>query len=229
MRENFDNFMDSSKGILKELLSPLKSAFDIFSNPWISFLIILGVFSALACFCGFVRKDKLKSHLKNPYVLAICALMIALNIVLGYCSINYSAYLKIRFGFMTQPVVAMLFGPLVACLTGIIQDAVSLALMPTGPFNPAYSLCVGISAMIYGLVFYKKPVSILRVLLAEVLVIFLGNIILNSIALSPTVGSGFIGILPARILKNIILLPIQTAVVYIVLKFVKKSNIFKNV
>lgn len=91
-----------------------------------------------------------------------------------------------------------------------------------GAYVPTYTLCVGISGLFYGLVLYRKPVTLRRVFLAKLLVILVSNILLNSIALAPTVGSGFIGILPARILKNLLLLPIQTIVVYMILKFVKE-------
>lgn len=225
---NFDNLMDTYKGGIKDFLSPFKFILDIFSNFWISLGFISAVFILLLLYCIIIRKDKFKVHLKRPDVLAICSLMVALNIVLGYFTIQFSSYLRIGFGFMTQPIIAMFFGPLVACVTGIIQDIISLILKPTGPYNPIYSLSVGISALMYGIMLYKKTPSFSRVLLSKLLVILLGNIIFNSIALAPTVGSGLIGIFPSRLLKNILVLPIQTLIVYLVLKFVKKLKYTKK-
>ena len=225
---NFDTLMDRYKSGIKDLLSPLKFLLDIFSDFWISLVFIISIFVLLLLYCIIIRKDKFREHFKHTHVLAICSLMMALNIVLGYFTIQFSAYLRIGFGFMTQPIIAMLFGPLVACVTGIIQDIISLILRPTGPYNPIYSLSVGISAIIYGIMLYKKNPTFIRVLLTKLLIIIVGNIILNSIALAPTVGNGLIGILPSRILKNILIFPIQTIVVYIVLKFVKKLKYIKN-
>ncbi len=224
----FDTLMDTYKSGIKDLLSPLKFLLDIFSNFWISLGFISIVFISLLLYCIIIRKDKFREHLKHPDVLAICSLMMALNIVLGYFTIQFSAYLRIGFGFMTQPIIAIFFGPLVACVTGIIQDIISLLLRPTGPYNPIYSLSIGISAIMYGMMLYKKNPSFMRILLTKLLVIIVGNIIFNSIALAPTVGSGLIGILPSRLLKNIILFPIQTVIVYIVLKFVKKLKYTKK-
>ncbi|MEE1013556.1 MAG: folate family ECF transporter S component, partial [Clostridia bacterium] len=116
------------------------------------------------------------------------------------------------------------FGPLVCCMTGMVQDILSYLLNPVGGYIPTYTLCVGISGMIYGLLLYRKPIAFWRVLVAKTLVLVFSNILLNSIALAPTVGSGFVGILPARIIKNLLLLPIQTVVAYLVLKFVKRSR-----
>ena len=225
---NFDTLMDTYKSGIKEFLSPLNFLLDIFSNFWISFGFISIVFIFLLLYCIIIRKDKFREHLKRPDVLAICSLMMALNIVLGYFTIQFSAYLRIGFGFMTQPIIAIFFGPLVACITGILQDIISLILKPTGPYNPIYSLSVGISAIMYGVMLYKKNPTFTRILMTKLLVIIVGNIIFNSIALAPTVGNGLIGILPSRLLKNVILYPIQTIIVYIVLKFVKKLKYTKK-
>ena len=109
----------------------------------------------------------------------------------------------------------------------MVQDVISLMLNPTGAYIPAYTLSVGISGMFYGLMLHNKKATLWRVFLPEFLVIFVGNILLNSVALAPTIASGFVGILPSRILKNLLLLPIQTVVSYLILKFVQKQKMLK--
>lgn len=81
-------------------------------------------------------------------------------------------------------------------------------------------MCVGISGMIYGLMLYNKPVSLVRIFITKLLIAMFSNVVLNTIALAPTVGSGFIGIFPARLVKNLLMIPIQTVVVYFVLKYI---------
>lgn len=227
--EKFDLFMDGIKASIRGFLEPARVVFDIFSNMWAGLLLVAVCFVLLAIYCVKIRKAPFRSLLKDTRVLAICALMMALNTVLGYFQITFSAYLRVGFGFITQPVIAMMFGPLVCAMTGMIQDILTFILNPTGAYIPAYTICVGISGMFYGLVLYKKQVTFLRCLWAKVLVIFIGNIILNSIALAVTAGSGFIGILPSRIIKNILLLPIQTVISYFILKLVQKRKFLKNV
>lgn len=223
MSEKFDAVMDGWKAGMKAFFEPVHHAFDFVSNMWVSFGLIAVIFVLFLTYCIITYRQDFRKHLKNPRTLAVCALMIALNIILGYFNLWLSNYLRIGFGFVTQPIVTMLFGPLAGCMTGMAQDIVSYLLNPVGgAYIPTYSLCVGISGMLYGVVLYRKPVTLGRVFLAKFLVIVLSNILLNSIALAPTVGSGFIGILPARILKNLLLLPIQTVVVYMILKFVSQ-------
>ncbi|MBE5039283.1 folate family ECF transporter S component [Ructibacterium gallinarum] len=228
MSEKFDALMDSWKGMLKFVLEPVHHVFDFLSNAWISAAVVTVVFLLVLGYCVIKYGAEFKQQIRKPRTMVICAMMVTLNIVLGYFNLWLSSYLRVGFGFVTQPVVTMMFGPLAGCVTGVFQDILSYMLNPVGgAYMPTYSMCVGISGMIYGFVLYRRPVTLWRVFLAKLLVIVLSNILLNSIALAPTVGSGFIGILPARILKNLLLLPIQTAVVYAVLKFAQQFQLFK--
>ncbi len=229
IQEKFDLFLDGWKLAIRGALEPSQEFFGIFSNMWLSLLVVSIFFMALLTYCLLRGREDFKRRMKNPRVLTICALMIALNIVLGFFQINFSAYLRVGFGFLTQPIIAMLFGPLTCCATGMIQDILSYILHPTGAYVPAYTICVGISGMLHGLILYQKPVTLRRNLLDKTIVILIGNILLNSIALAPTVGSGFIGILPSRILKNLLLLPIQTVICYFILKLVKRQKSLENI
>ena len=74
--------------------------------------------------------------------------------------------------------------------------------------------------MIYGIMLYNKPVTFARVFLTKLIIVVFSNIILNTVALAPTVGSGFAGIFPARLIKNILLLPVQAVIVYLILKYI---------
>lgn len=216
---NFDLAGDSLKSTVKAILTPLNSFFEIFSNFWIGAVLITTVFLCMLTFT--LLKFKKNTALKNPRTVAICSMMIAINVILGYFTLNLSSYLRVGFGFITLPVVAMFFGPAAALISGTLQDLISFILKPTGGYLFTLTLNVGISGMIYGFMLYKKKITFLRVFFTKLLIIVVVNIILNSIGLSATVGSGLIGILPARIIKNIILLPIQSVIVYLLLKSIQ--------
>lgn len=225
--KRFDAVFEGWKSVLKMWLEPLSQVLGVLGNPWVSLGIVGVCFGIILLGCILIRRDSFGRKMKNPRVLTLCAMMMALNIILGYFTLRFTEFLRIGFGFITQPVVGMAFGPLICTITGMIQDIISLALNPTGAYIPAYTLSVGISGMFYGIILHNKKITLYRVFLAEFLVIFVGNILLNSIALAPTVASGFVGILPSRILKNLLLLPIQTVVSYLILKFVQKQKLLK--
>ena len=163
--------------------------------------------------------------LKRPQNVAICAMLIAINVILGYFSISFSSYLRVGFGFITAPVAAFLFCPFIGGAVALLSDIISFIIKPTGAFLFTYTLNTGIAGMIYGLFLYKKDLTFVRVFFCKLTVILAVNIILNSIALAPTAANGLVGIFPARLIKNIILLPIQSLVVFEVLKIAVKGRI----
>lgn len=218
----FDGFLDYAKSVLKSVLEPLKSFFDIFSNFWAGAILIAAVFAALLFVSLKLNKKGFFVSIKSPKVLAFCAVMIAINALLEYFAQDITAYIRVSFGFATLPVVSAFFGPIAGCVTGILQDLAGFLIKPTGALLITLTFNEGIAGMIFGIMLYNKKITFGRIFLTELVIIFGVNILLNSIALAPTVGSGFIGILPSRIIKNIIMLPIQSVIVYFVLKVVKK-------
>lgn len=227
---SFDGVMDGVKAFFASIIGPLSDFFNIFSNIWVGTILISIIFIIGLAFS--IRRDgkEFKSIIKKPKTVAFCAVMIAINAVLGLYTPVLSSYLKIEFGFVTLPVVAMLFGPVTACCMGMVQDIVGLIMKPTGSLLIALTLTDGITGMIYSAFFYKKRVTFLRVFLAQLIIVTAVNIVLNSIALAPTVASGLVGILPSRVVKNIILLPIQSVIAYAILKAVdaRKTGVSVN-
>ena len=214
----FDGTMDVFKSFIRTGLESVGSFLSVFSNFNIGAAVILCVFIIMLTFSLLRNGVDFTNKIKRTRVLAICAMLIAINVILGYFSLNLTSYLRIGFGFITTPVAATLFGPIVGGIVALLSDIVSYILKPTGGFLFTYTLNTGIAGIIYGTMLYNKKPTFLRVFVTKLIVIVFVNIILNSIALAPTVGSGLIGIMPARIVKNFLLLPIQTIIVYIVLK-----------
>lgn len=223
--ERFDGTMDLVKSAIRACLEHGSLIFKVFSDFWIGAAIITAVFVTLLTI-NIVRNGRQFSAVaKNPRCLTICAVLIAANAVLGYFTITFTSYLRIGFGFITTPIAAFMFGPIAGGAVAVLSDIVSFALKPTGGFLFTYTLCTGVAGMVYGMVLYGKKLSATRVFLCKLLVIFAVNITLNSIALAPTAGSGMLGILPSRIIKNLLLWPIQGIVVYEVLKLAVKGRI----
>ena len=218
---SFDSSMDFVKAFLRSALTPITAFCNTFSNIWVGAAFIITLFVILLALTARKYGEDFSRSLKRPQTLAICAMLIALNVALGYFSVDVTAYLRIGFGFITLPVVTMLFGPLAGCVAGMLQDLISFIIKPTGGYLFTLTLNVGISGMIYGLMLYKKKITFARILLTKLVIIIVVNIILNSIGLAPSVGSGLVGILPSRIIKNFLLLPIQSVIVYALLKIVK--------
>ncbi len=156
--------------------------------------------------------------------LVICGLMAALAIVLNYTtSIYITPNIRIGFSGLPNRVVEYMFGPAIGAIFGGMLDILKFILKPDGgAFFFGYTFNVIIAGIIYGSILYKRPVRLRYILTAEFLVKAIVNCILNTLWLSVLNGSAFAAILPARILKNIIMLPIDTAIIYFTLNLVNR-------
>lgn len=217
----FDETLNSLKAVLRTLFEPAKPYLDLFTDFRSGVVLTVFVFAALMFFCA-VRGGKLyMGEVKKTRTVAVCSMLIAINVIAESFAQDLTAYIRVSFGFVTVPIAAMLFGPYAACMVGILQDVAGFLIRPTGAFIFTLTMNEGITGMIMGIFLYKKKLGVIRVLVAEVVVSVFVSIMLNSVALAPTVGSGLVGILPSRIIKNIIMLPVQTAVVYAILKVIR--------
>lgn len=171
-------------------------------------------------------KEIYRSSLRELFVtehMVLCGFMAALAIVLSTAaSIEVGPYIKIGFSGIPNRIVEFLFGPVTGCLFGGAMDLLKYALKPTGPFFFGFTFNAMLAGLIYGSVFYKKPVSIKRIMAAEFLVKVIVNCFFNTLWISMLYGKGFFVLLPARLLKNAVMLPIDSAILYFSFIYVKK-------
>ena len=109
---------------------------------------------------------------------------------------------------------------------GGLADLLKYLVNPTGPFFPGFTISGICGGIIYGLVLYKKPLTVKRVILANLLVTVSVNIFLNTYWLTLLYGDAFLVLLPARILKQAVMMPIEVVLFYTVAKVLTKANIF---
>lgn len=168
-----------------------------------------------------------KASLKELSVtrnVVFCGLMAALAIVLGMvASISIGQYIRIGFSGLPNRMVDFLFGPVVGCFFGGALDVLKYLMKPEGPFFFGFTFNAMLSGLIYGSILYRKPIRWKRIILAEFLVKLLINCILNTLWLSMLYGNAFVVLLPPRILKNIIMLPIDSVILYFSLNYIGQA------
>lgn len=156
--------------------------------------------------------------------LVLCGLMAALAIVLSMvASISIGPYVKIGFSGIPNRIVEFLFGPVVGCIFGGALDLLKFMIKPDGPFFFGFTFNVMLAGLIYGCLLYHKPLSIKRIVIAEFLVKLIVNCGLNTLWISMLYGKAFFVLLPMRLLKNVIMLPIDSAVVFFALSLTKQT------
>ena len=151
----------------------------------------------------------------------------ALSVVLGYYSFKITPNLQIGFGSIPNMLVDYLFGPVVGGLFGGAMDVIKFMLKPDGGFMPGFTFNAMLAAFIYGLFFYKKNLSLPRILTAKLVVIVLCNIVLGTYWLTLLNGKGFLAILPARAIKNLIQWPVDSLIFFLVAKTLEQAGVFK--
>ena len=183
-------------------------------------------------------------ELKSTRNLVLCAMMAALSIILmSTTSFYITPTIKIGFSGLPNRLVDFMFGPIVGAIFGGVMDVLKFLIKPDGGFFFGYTLTAIAGGFIYGL-FYdslqiKKPLnintetktrtkillwikanamSILLIFIANALVKVLCNIGMNTLWSSMTTGKAVLAILPGRVIKNLIQIPTDTVLHFVLFK-----------
>lgn len=177
---------------------------------------------------GNLRKTMQDSfhELKDVNAMAMTAMLLAIAVVLGFYTLQVTEFLKIGFSFLADELTGMLFGPVVGALMGAAADILKYLVRPGGAFFPGFTISGALSGLIYGLILYKKPLTIKRIAVANGLVLVLINACLNTYWLTLLYGQAFFALLPLRIVKQLIMLPIYVALFYGVSRMLGRARVF---
>lgn len=167
-------------------------------------------------------------EVKRVTSLCGCALLSALNTVVGQFTIVVSSFLEISFTSVVAGISGFYYGPVLSGIAGGCVDILKFLIHPTGPFFPGFTLNEIVLGFIYGTFFYKKEITLKRVIIARVSVTLIVNLLMTSLWLSMMYGKTFWAYLGIRLAKNILMLPIDIAILYSVLKFAEKNPAIKK-
>ena len=167
-------------------------------------------------------------ELKKVPALAACAMFAALAMILNsVASISIGPYIKIGFSAIPNQLVDYLFGPVPGSLFAGVLDIVKYVLKPDGAFFFGFTFNAMLAAFIYGCFYYKKKLTLWRVLLAKLIVILVVNVFLNTLWLDMLYGKGFLVLLPARAVKNLIMWPIDSVIFFALTRLIEQTGVFR--
>ena len=168
-------------------------------------------------------------ELKSVRTITTAAMFAAIAIILGMFSIEIGHVMRIGFSSIPNKLTAYLFGPVVGGIFGGTLDVLKYLIKPTGGYFLPLTLVVVLADVIYGFMYYKKPLSFWRILLASFLVTAVCNVILNTMCLSVLYGKGFWAILPARLVKNLVMWPIDSFIFYSLAKALEALGVLSTI
>ena len=160
-------------------------------------------------------------ELRQLRVITTCGILAALGVALKFvASIDIGNYIRIGFSELPNFVAAALFGPVAGGVFAGVLDVLKYIVAPNGPFLPLFTLTAVVKGIIFGMVLYKKPVSWLRVFVAQLLGSLVCSVFLNTLWLKLLYGQAILAILPGRLIQNAFSIPINTVICYFLLQAV---------
>ena len=149
------------------------------------------------------------AQVKNLRMLVVAALMVALRVALKSIYIPVGDNLNIMAGFFINALGSMIYGPVLAALTGVASDLLGVMLFPKGPYFFPFTIIEMMGSVIYALYLYRAKLSPARIFLSKLTINVFINIICNSIALSWLYGRAVGIYLIPRVAKNLLIFPLE--------------------
>ena len=160
---------------------------------------------------------------KTVQKITILGMLVAAQVIAGrFISISLPI-VTIGFVFLPVAVTGILFGPLWGGIAAFLGDLITALLGPYGYFLPM-GLSAFLTGAIYGIFLHRKPAGIWRILSRALRLI---SVFLQTFWLTLLTGKAYLVLLPARIIQNLITIPVSVIcirlVAYRVVRFMPKD------
>ena len=154
----------------------------------------------------------------DAHMIAVMGLLIALMVVLSQILGFETAYLKLTFTFVPELILGMLFGPFWTAVGASVADIAGMILFPKSAYFFGFTINAFVGGLIYGYFFYRLEVTWKRAATVVLLNTLLITLILTPIWLAMMLNIPLTSwaIWSARLMKAVIMFPIQTVLIYFV-------------
>lgn len=162
-------------------------------------------------------------ELKQVRTLTGVAMLLAMSVVISFtASVRVTETIKIGLGYLITALLGMLYGPFTAALAAGAGDLIKYLLKPDGAYFFGFTLTAMLGGVVYGVFFYREKCTIPRAMASKATVSLLLNCLLNTVWVSWLYGMPFLGALGPRVIKNLMALPFEIVLLYIVLNGMNK-------
>ena len=122
------------------------------------------------------------------------------------------------------------FGPKYSTIIALLGDLIGALLFPFGAYFPGYTLSQAIIGLIYGIFLYENENKkftdskfLIRLIISSVLSLIGVGIFITGIWVHITAGKAYIAVLSARVVTQLIMIPIQVIVMFGLRKLLKPA------
>jgi len=152
----------------------------------------------------------------NTSKLVVTAFLVALEVIFTrFLSIN-TPILRIGFGFIPVATMGALYGPLWAGIGYVVGDILGMLIFPSGMFFPGFTVTALLTGAVWGFFLKGKDITWKTVLPPSLIIALLLNLGLDTLWLSILYGDAFIALLPTRILKCVVIIPLHLILIPLV-------------
>ena len=162
------------------------------------------------------------SELKDTRSLVFAAVILALRIAMKPLKIPIAADVNITFGFIVNSFGSMVYGPVVALLGGALSDVLGYLVAPSGPYFFWFIVPEMLGSFIFALFLYSTDITPVRLILSKFCVNLFANIVISEpimiLYYERFLTTTYQPFLLVRIVKNIVMLPIEAIILMIVFR-----------
>ncbi len=146
--------------------------------------------------------------------LVFAALMVAMARVLALIPSIPIAHTRLSFSFPARAMCALVCGPVAGMVYGFVEDILGFILQPTGEFFFGYTISTMAGMLVYALCFYRRRVTVVRIVAANVVVNIFVNAMLGALWTTMLRGGGYFGWFVPSLTKNLITIIPKSLVLY---------------
>ncbi len=158
--------------------------------------------------------------------LAVCGMLIAVEIVLRWIGEWASPNNNYTLAFVAAAVAAYLYGPLAAAAVHGLGDLLKAILIPRGAPHLGFTLTAVLIGLTFGLFLYRR-FSWWRIGGAVITSQVLFSFLLNTFWLSQLMTKGYVVLLAARLPQLLVMTAVQLVVLPLILPQIKKIPLGK--
>ena len=164
------------------------------------------------------------AELKNTRSIVFASMIVVLRVAVKAFRIPLAAGLSITFDCYVNSLGSLIYGPVVGLCVGAVSDTLGFLIFPSGAYFLPFILVEMLSSFIFGLFFWKRQISVQKVLIAKFTVNLVCNIILTSLFTKwmyvwledeKAITYNIINLL--RIVKNLVMFPAESILIVLIL------------
>jgi len=149
--------------------------------------------------------------------LTLLGVLTAMQIILGSLLSLQFLTTKIAFAFIIVALTARLFSPLITAGSTALAYFLGMLLFPKFTFFPGFILTAFLTGLTFGIAFQYRT-SLLRILLTNFIVVFILNLLLNSLWLHIMYLTPWSALFATRIIQEIVTYVCYTMVLIVIFK-----------